>query len=794
MQALICIETPEWELTIYSQHLDNKQKTYLNMLNRRGADISPSSLKVQPPISTKKIKIRGQEQEVQEGSTISDIAFEVPLFFENTQYQFEWIFLQTDIENAFLGHSLKKISDSFRFTAKRRHSAASLIGAINTGNDIGQLTLPLELQIGGIASQLKFTLEVLPMKMLLHSDLPSMYQSIDEAFPLWRFSLAEITEQNSANSKNRGSFPLLWLAQFKSLREKFELGLKVIANSPHNRLQSRVFNVKAEQLKGRLSNRLSEKVQEDVKNRLYDRHYKQKKKYLNVDTPENRFIKMVVTQCKRQLERISKQLEVHNIESKEMTARFSEYFLNELKVWQQSLLRLERYSFLREVGKFDGQYRESLVLQQKTGYSAVYRTWQDLKNYLDIFSKQSTVSMKSVAETYEVWCLLEIRKILITVLGFEEKEQRKSKLKLNNYFELKLEDGLTGAGAFEFVRVDGLKAKLAHEPVFREKSKNIRSFGITQKPDILLEISFPNGKQSIWLFDAKYRIKNKKSRFDTNQDNDNDYAPDDAINQMHRYRDALIRIEMQSDLESKSRPVFGAFALYPGFYIQEDEPNPYDTMIREVGIGAFALLPSGHGHQNLWLETFLIEQLGKVTFNYSSAFIHDALFINEPARIPYSGMKQMLHSDLVLISRLGKGRDHHYIDNFNNGTAKWFHIPLAVFDAKFGKHIAQELSYLAVIENNNKLLEITKVYKVKNVLQKNRFDITAEQSGVEVSQVGEDLYWLFELSGVITLNRAIQYDHSDGFRQTLKLAKLLEIEDAKKFTDINAVYERSLTN
>lgn len=791
MQTLICIETPEWELTISSQHLEARQKTYFNMLNLRGARPPLNTLQIQPAISAEKVTLCGQEYEVIDGSSLSEIILSTPMFFENAHYQFEWVFLQEGIELAFITHPLKGISDAFRFTPKRKHSAASLIGTINTSNDIGQLALPLTLQVEGKLKQFRVILEVLPTKMQLHHDLPAMYQRIDETFPLWRFSLAEKTEQSATKSQHRGNFPLLWLAQFKALREELEVGLNVIANSPHNRLQKKTFDIKADRLKGRLSHRLAEQVKEDITNKVYEKRYQQQKQHLSVDTPENRYIKMVVTQCKLQLNKMSQQLEAHNSKEDNAYYRLSEHFLRELKGWQQPLIKMERHSFLKEVGRFSGQHRESLVLQQKTGYSTVYKIWQELKYYLDVFARYSTVSMKSVAETYEVWCFLEIRKVLIDVLGFKEKIQHKSKLKLNDYFELQL-DGLTGAGAFTFERADGLKARLAHEPIFRRTGKHIRSFGVAQSPDILLEVTFPDSKQCIWLFDAKYRIKTKNNRYDTDDIDCKDYVPDDAINQMHRYRDALIRIDSQNELESKSRPVFGAFALYPGFYDQGKDANPYDSMIREVGIGAFALLPSSEAHQNVWLEEFLIQQLGTVFSSYSTSSIRDELYVNEPARIPYTGMSQVLHQDLVLISKLGENRSQTYIDSFKNGSAKWFHIPISVFNAKFGRHIAQELRYLAINESSVNSFEITKVYRIKKVLQVQRNEISSEQAGIDASIVGADLYWLLELGDIISLSQVIQCDHTVGFRQSLKLAKLDDMQAINQFTEIMPVYERSV--
>ena len=63
-----------------------------------------------------------------------------------------------------------------------------------------------------------------------------------------------------------------------------------------------------------------------------------------------------------------------------------------------------------------------------------------------------------------------------------------------------------------------------------------------------------------------------------------DHVPDDAINQLHRYRDALIHLSAQGVEHHKSRPVFGAFALYPGYFDQSQEPFPYAHAIQEIGI------------------------------------------------------------------------------------------------------------------------------------------------------------------------------------------------------------------
>jgi predicted component of viral defense system (DUF524 family) len=791
MQELICIETLDWELTISCQNLEARQKTYYDMLKRRGDKHIANALHFKPEIKLQSVKpgsVLSKESENIETRIIEELKLPLPIFFENTQYQFEWVFFNDKVDQASIVHPLKAIANSFRFASKRKHSAASLIGAINTGNDIGKLILPLTYQVEKEIKLAQLTLEVLPTKMQLHSDLPAMYQCIDKSFPLWRFSLAEKTEQDAAKSQHRGNFPLLWLAQFKVLREQLESALKVIANSPHSRLQRKESHIKAERLKGKLGNKLAERVREDIQNKQYNKRYQQDKKYLSVDTPENRFIKMVVIKCKQQLEQLTQKLETKNNENKDVSQRLSDHFITELRDWQKPLARMQKQSFLKEVGDYVGLQRESLVLQQKTGYRAVYKTWQELKYYLDIFSRHSAISMKSVAETYEVWCFLTVRQMLITSLGFEEVQSEKAKLKLNDYFELQLEDGLSGAGAFTFKRTDGLKARLAHEPIFRKNGKNIRSFGVTQKPDILLEVTFPDGKKCIWLFDAKYRIKTINNRYDNDDINHQDFVPDDAINQMHRYRDALIHINQLDVKQTKSRPVFGAFALYPGFYDQTVEVNPYDESIKEVGIGAFALLPSDKGNYNNWLENFFIEQLGSLTTTYPTSSISDSLYVNEAARIPYYGMKQVLHSDLVLTAKLGENRTHEYVEGFKNGQAKWYHMPMSVFDVQFGHHIAQEISYVAIGHEESGVLKIDKAYRVISVDIKQRKEIMAAQSGVVFLADTTDEYWLFELGEILNLNNILINLNTSGFRQSLKLTTLAMMEKADAFDDLETIY------
>lgn len=809
MPVLLQVFTEDFELTVWSSDISRRQATYQNTLISRSC-VEPS----QPAgvrLSAPACEVRVLDEHIKDGPVVS-LELANPLFFENTEYQFEWIFYD-GVTRADLVHRRQLLNASFRFVPAQKLRQARLTGSIQTGNDVGWLRLPLRYTRYGHQQEYAIAFEVLPTKMLLHHDLPAMYRAIDDGFPLWRFSLAEKTEQDAASSRQRGNFPLLWLAQFSRLREQFEEGLKIICQAPHSRLQTQVSHVRADRFKGRIRHRLGERVHEDLRSNHTDRHYRVEKKQLSVNTPENRFIKMVVNKSQQQLSRFEQRLRANNQVPE--SQRLSDAFLNELHNWQIPMQKMLNRSFLKEVDDYSGMSRESLVLQQKTGYSSVYRIWQELKFYLDVLAGQSQISMKSVAEIYEIWCFLRIRQMLLEQLGFEEVAVNKTGLELNDFFEYRLKDGF--AGAFEFVRKkDGVIARLAHEPRFTNKGEHIRSYLITQKPDIVLEVIIPNGdyatseQRFIWLFDAKYRIKTERSQYDEDDIDISriDYVPDDAINQMHRYRDALIALhESSSENYRKSRPVFGAFALYPGYFQQENtlsvitgdngkqRNNPYTDAIREVGIGAFPLLPddSSEGCGGQWLLDFLREQLGNGV--QTTELIFDRLYVQDAARIPVYGMTQVLYKDLCMTSALGSaaGRKKEYFERFEQGTARWYHMPQSTFIEKYQHHVIEEIRYLALARTSpdaSGSKQIDFVWPVLDVTVVPRNQIDVEQAGSLSSS--EEKYYLFKLGEPLAMNQPLRKVPHRPQINSMRLTTLKQLQTKILFSELPAVYIEAL--
>ena len=425
-----------------------------------------------------------------------------------------------------------------------------------------------------------------------------------------------------------------------------------------------------------------------------------------------------------------------------------------------------------QVGNFQGLHKESLVLQQRPGYQRVFQIWQELKHYLEIFERNNAeISQKSVEQIYEVWCFLALRSCLLK-LGFNEKYRKTNELKPAKAkdFSLGMKDGLEEA--FHFYKA-GVQIRLAHEPKFTKGNLTITSFTTTQKPDIFLEITFPNQLRYICLFDAKYRIETKQPKNESDDIKHIDYVPDDAIDQMHRYRDALIFLD-EKQLTPKSRPVFGAFALYPGFFDQQVEKNPYQNEIEEVGIGAFALLPTENG--DYWLSEFLREKLHLEK-------IHDSLWLHPEARIADHGMQQTRYTNLVFIIGLGENRSTDYYAQVEQGKLSWYHTPVSTFELKYPDYLASEIRFLALAYQG----EIHRLYPVKSVKKLPRSQITFEQAGGE--NKSSENYYLFELAKPLRLEEPITGVPSldtqgKGFRKTMKLTTLEKLDNVKCFTEL----------
>ena len=763
MSELLALKVDKYTFVISTKEVERSRQRLKQTLARRGKDFEPSKILFSPPLV------------INDDFPTPWYPTELPVFFENKDYHIEFVFDEQQLTHPFIEHRLKKVEESFNYSPRTK----TLRATINTENHIGWFKMDLCYQLDDRSIKQSISIEILPTKMDMHSDLAVMNADIDSQFPLWRFSLAEKTQQQmQAVKQPQAQFLLLWLALFEDLFADMQLGLRHIVNAPHSRLIETAHTVKMDRLKGKLSVTLEQAVINARGAGLHQKRFLITNKKLSVDTPENRFIKFVMTTSVATLVKITDaQRQKENSPDKQ---RLSASFYDKLNSWKTDMQRFQKQPLFDEVGSFKSLERESLVLQQKPGYAKVYKAWQQLKWYLDALHGTSSLSIRSVAKLYEVWCFLDVRRILLD-LDFQEVQKTKNSLvKIGT--EVILQDGIQGA--FEFERKDGVKLTLAHEPVFSVNGKNIRSWIKTQEPDIFLEASFPDGAKFVWLFDAKYRIATPHSA-----DGGDDKVPKDAIDQMHRYRDALIRLEEKDGKIYKTRPVFGAYCLYPGSFDQAKDDNPYEDAIKQIGIGAFSLLPSEDQSGSVWLHSFLKDKLPSQTTGYPLAS-SDRYFLEEPSRIPYYGTRVTRYSDLVIIAnQLGPFRNRDYIKRFEDGKAQFYHVKANAFNRQeVSHHMVHEARYLTVGVDADSVQsrEICFIYPILSARQLARSDISDHESGANELGTGIELYWLFELGEATKLKEKVVLGINDRFE--LKFADRKAFDSNIKWADLAERY------
>ena len=719
MPDIITVDRQDFTLIVWTRDVSAKQKKLKAALTKRSqpADLPAQDFSLQ------------QEAD--------DEQFEKPLFFENTEYEFEFIFkdhLSVETIKPEIAHHYTVFADAFHV----KNRTNSLSGTINFRNHIGKATLPLRYQSTDGQQDVSVSFTVWPTKMDLRSDFEAIFRDFLPDYDEWRYTLVAPTEHSFERQRSRQKdFPLLWLAHFKSLWNELQQQTQLIINAPHNRLLSYEKKLRAEKIKGKIPSRLEQKISSDFAAGEYTKRYTVNKKKLSVDTPENRFIKYALTTMMNLLVQLEKKTRKAEAARDSEDYGLSAHFFSDLQTWRDTLTKLHRAPLFKELSTYNGMKKESLVLQQRIGYSGFYRTWQELKMYLDLFGKGAFLSVKSMDELYEVWCFLKIKKLL-QECGFEVTSHESATVRQDG-LEWQTKDGF--GGAFKLVK-RGITVRLSHEVTYGKTKGEVRTLTVNQRPDIVLEAKFDSGETLIWLFDAKYRLESKSD--------DTDRVPDDAINQMHRYRDSLV----YKSKNGYSRPVFGAFALYPGYFEQSDPDvkNVYRTAIDEIGIGAFALLPTTEDSGHYWLKKFLKTKFGDSSrFSYATDYDSvDRFYVEEPPRIPTYGMTQFRNvSRTLLVTGAEDFRTHGYYERFHDGTANFFHMRCEATQREhIEEQIIRSLKYLVIVSRscNDKRPRIaTRRWRVKTVSKAMRKDLTVEQTGKSNFLRSSESYWLFSI-------------------------------------------------
>ena len=499
------------------------------------------------------------------------------IFFENTAYDLMLVFRDTSsVRNGRVFSVLQDINGSFVF--RQGH----LYGSLNFGNDIGKSCLDFRYDKNGESCAFVFEFEVFPVKLDYKNDLKSILQDIEEEYPEYVLDYLHKTYLNFKEKPSEVKGPeVVWWNIFRSIHLEFLQACRRILSHPSRRLLACTEYRKAD----RICYFTPAGEEEFNVYRNDEKHqYRCISRNLSADTTENRFLKYV-------LERIvGRYTGLIEYIQRKYSKKLSEEAVREMKTVGDELKKYRSHPFFRTVGRFRGLRQESLILQRAPGYAVVLRDWMMLKCAYVMLEGVHQMETKDIAHLYEVWCFIMLKKMIEQETGVSS--DRVSTVQADGKFVFEFRKGT--ASRIQFIREDGSLVDLYYNPKFTREDgpsrlPDVVSVTVPQQPDIILRITRSDLHQDYtltYLFDAKYRLKPDK------EDQEVDLPPDDAINQMHRYRDALFFKNKKQKNEILKKEVIGGYVLFPGDgKAEEIRKQHYYLSAGEVNIGAFPLCP-----------------------------------------------------------------------------------------------------------------------------------------------------------------------------------------------------------
>lgn len=513
-------------------------------------------------------------------------------FFENTDYPLHVKANEPNIK--LLGLTIGK--------ERNLHAAAEddiIFGTVNYRNQVGRTNIKVLYEKEGKVQSLDFTTEVLSYKMDYRTDMRNVIRDIEEEFAMLSYSYLKETYLTFRSSNNE-SPDLIWWQIFRDCFNKITNAARLIIGNPKRRLQTIVRYERAERIPY-MPVDLENEYEEFKDNPAH--LYRMEEMYLSKDTIENRFLKYALASILDRFKRVRRNVEqVLKADNTEMRA--------EIANMEDELNTLANDSFFRGIGAFRGFTQDSLVMKQAAGYRDVYESWVILQCGYDLQDGVMQLEVKDISELYEIWCFIMVKRMVQHILrdkaSVKDSGTDKNKAINGDFIKTLLQGSNSEVVFVENEHPNVQLASLMYnattddEEQLKDESAINKNTDIAdttsktteQRPDIVLRLSkTADSIQYTYLFDAKYRIRDTRV-------NKVDVPPVDAINQLHRYRDAIYY--NQSTDERLKREVIGGYVLYPGNMTKNEFVGSYyQRSVDEVNIGAFPLKPGGH-----WLQMY----------------------------------------------------------------------------------------------------------------------------------------------------------------------------------------------
>jgi hypothetical protein len=554
-----------------------------------GIGVYPGVLKIQP-----------RRQDVVFERITPEPPLETPRFYEETDYR---VYLKSKT-----GQEVSIVHpDPTTCAATRPEDNGRVVtGNINFRSNIGlsRFCVTIDGQ-----PEFDFEIEVFPSKLDYKSDYEQLLAETRWHIAGLIFEFLRPTFRTAGPSRHHTPDGLSWLFILKHVINELEVAARFIAHRPIRALTNEEQMLKAEQIK-----KIDASVRRATRRgagsgaflTIGEMAIKQKLPHragsFTLDTPEHRWIASQLRIVRQRLQRLI------DVESK--VSEYRAFLMEPTSVKSRKHHVIEqlrslstRITALEKLEPFDSATSASLPgyaslqLMSAPGYMECYKQLNLLNSGLSLDSEFLNLSVKELSVLYEYWCFLTVVSMVI---------EKTASLPSNVDFIKHRQSGVRvtlKSGQQSSVRFnlkDGKIINVVYNKSFKQDDDAIL---IPQKPDIIVTVEGTGWPKLSLLLDAKYRVRSDPwitSLY-------NSPGPDDdAINALHRYRDAILEIE-KVDLSSvPKRTVLQAAALFP--YRDSDgsfTESKLWTSLQKIGIGAIPLIPTEKQYLGKWLDSVL---------------------------------------------------------------------------------------------------------------------------------------------------------------------------------------------
>lgn len=472
------------------------------------------------------------------------------------------------------------------------HSIAA--GTLNFRQQLGKSTFTITTDVEVV----RLTIEVFPTKLDYSTDYEDILDEVTAAARALALEYLRATHRDGGTRADPGATDLEWLTIVRNEVDRLEGALAYLEQHPHRALERTIQLERVERI-GRPSRATLRAIARgrgagpflEILPGLRSRTKLPSRRAIEtLDTPEHRWLRQQLVLVQQRLGAIFREAQAQlrpRADGRPQPRRVAE--LREITRIQERVARLLEGEAIAAANSTAPSDFASLTLLGRPGYREAYRALVTLRLGLSVHGDEVELSVKDLDVLYEAWCFIRIVRLLAAKATEPPRLSDVIRPRTTGGLRVALRQGRSSAVE---LTVAGSRLVVLYNQTYP---------GLTgpQRPDIVVEVQHPGWPRMFIVFDAKYRL-------DATEEYVSSFGgpgpPIDAVNQLHRYRDAIV---LAAAGDSVERPVVKGAALFPLAADVGFKQHKLWLSLETLGIGAIPFLPDSTELVEGWVESLL---------------------------------------------------------------------------------------------------------------------------------------------------------------------------------------------